>query len=125
MRAVQVRACHDLSEGGLAVAAAEMAFAGRLGLELDLAGIPRSADVDSDAAASAVALFSESSARFLVEVAPQNAAAFEKTLAGRPVAQIGEVTAEGILRVRGLNGNIVIERSAPGLLQAWQGTEVV
>ena len=26
-----VRACHDLSEGGLAVAAAEMAFAGGLG----------------------------------------------------------------------------------------------
>ena len=26
-----VRACHDLSEGGLAVAAAEMAFAGGIG----------------------------------------------------------------------------------------------
>ncbi len=31
-----VRSCHDLSEGGLAVAAAEMAFAGDRGLELDL-----------------------------------------------------------------------------------------
>ena len=35
-----VRACHDLSEGGLAVAAAEMAFAGGLGVELDLAAVP-------------------------------------------------------------------------------------
>ena len=31
-----VRACHDLSEGGLAVAAAEMCIGGRLGLELRL-----------------------------------------------------------------------------------------
>ena len=48
-----VRACHDLSEGGLAVAAAEMAFAGGLGMELrpgrraarsdDLSGAERAA----------------------------------------------------------------------------------
>ena len=31
-----VRACHDLSEGGLAVAAAEMAFAGGLGAKISL-----------------------------------------------------------------------------------------
>ena len=42
IRAGLVRACHDCSEGGLAVAAAEMALAGRLGLDLRLAGLPRS-----------------------------------------------------------------------------------
>jgi phosphoribosylformylglycinamidine synthase II len=125
MRAGLVRACHDLSEGGLAVAAAEMAFAGRLGLELDLAGLPRAADVAASAAADAVALFSESSARFLVEVSPENAAAFEEVLAGRPAAQIGQVTAEGALRVRGLEDTVVIESSIQDLLQAWQGTDVV
>ena len=31
-----VRACHDLSEGGLATAMAEMAFAGGLGATVDL-----------------------------------------------------------------------------------------
>ncbi|MEQ1894360.1 MAG: phosphoribosylformylglycinamidine synthase subunit PurL, partial [Planctomycetota bacterium] len=36
-----VASCHDLSEGGLAVAAAEMAFAGGLGLALELAKVPR------------------------------------------------------------------------------------
>jgi phosphoribosylformylglycinamidine synthase II len=121
MRQSLVRACHDLSEGGLAVAAAEMAFAGRLGLEMDLSNLPRTADVDADYKA----LFSESSARFLVEVAPENAAAFEKTLTGRPVAQIGKVTAEGILRVRGLRGNMAVESTIENLLQAWQGTQVV
>jgi len=121
MRQGLVRACHDLSEGGLAVAAAEMAFAGRLGLEVDLSTLPHTAEVKSND----VALFSESCARFLVEVAPENADAFEKALAGRPVAQIGQVTDAGALRVRGLAGNIVIERSIQDLLQAWQGTEVV
>ena len=35
-----IKSCHDLSEGGLAVAAAEMAFAGGYGLELDLCKVP-------------------------------------------------------------------------------------
>ena len=35
-----VRACHDLSEGGLAVAAAEMAFAGGFGAQVDAAMVP-------------------------------------------------------------------------------------
>jgi phosphoribosylformylglycinamidine synthase II len=121
MRQGLVRACHDLSEGGLAVAAAEMAFAGRLGLEIDLSDLPRAADVDSDA----VALFSESSARFLVEVAPQDAAAFEEALAGWSAAQAGQVTDDGTLRVRGLEGAVVIEAPIEDLLHAWQETEVV
>ena len=121
MRDGLVRACHDMSEGGLAVAAAEMAFAGRLGLELELASLPRTPDVATDA----VALFAESNARFLIEVAPEDAAAFEEALAGRPVARLGRVTENGTLRVRGLQGNVLIECSVDDLLQAWQGTEVV
>ncbi len=35
-----VKSCHDLSEGGLAVAAAEMAFASGYGLEIDLSKVP-------------------------------------------------------------------------------------
>ncbi|NLF02212.1 MAG: phosphoribosylformylglycinamidine synthase subunit PurL, partial [Anaerolineales bacterium] len=91
-----VRACHDLSEGGLAVAAAEMVLAGRLGLDLALSDLPRSPDVREDA----IALFSESNARFLVEVAPEHAAQFEATLAGRPAARIGRVNSERMLRVQ-------------------------
>ena len=36
-----VRACHDLSEGGLGVALAEMAFAGGLGADVSLEKVPR------------------------------------------------------------------------------------
>ena len=55
-----VESAHDVSEGGLAVAAAEWAFAGRVGLQLDVAGDARS-------------LFGEGAARYLLEVAPDNA----------------------------------------------------
>src|SRR5262249_38947372 len=56
-RAIQqglIRACHDLSEGGLAVAVAEMAFAGGVGA--DLTNIRGIADKETDE----VLLFSES-----------------------------------------------------------------
>ena len=38
MKQSLIRSCHDLSEGGLAVAVAEMAFAGGVGAELTSAG---------------------------------------------------------------------------------------
>src|SRR4029079_12695916 len=55
-----VRACHDLSEGGLAVAVAEMAFAGGLAAKVDLEAMPAAAD----AADPAIRMFSESNSRF-------------------------------------------------------------
>jgi phosphoribosylformylglycinamidine synthase subunit PurSL len=124
MRAGLVRACHDCSEGGLAVAAAEMALAGRLGLALSLADLPRSPAVDR----AEMALFSESSGRFLVEVAPDDAVAFEAALAGRPLACLGFTSApraEGRdsvsprFRVRGLDGQPLIDCPVDDLLRAW------
>lgn len=106
-----VRACHDLSEGGLAVAAAEMALAGELGIRLDLETVPVAAGADQ----LLVTLFSESNGRWLVEVAPEQAAAFEQTLAGCVFARCGEVTAEAVVNI----GSIDIEISR--LDEAWQG----
>ena len=66
-RAIQagcIRACHDLSEGGLAVAAAEMAFAGGCGARIDLDAVKVVGGNDSAVAR----LFSESNTRFLCEV---------------------------------------------------------
>ncbi|MGH2618164.1 MAG: phosphoribosylformylglycinamidine synthase subunit PurL, partial [Thermomicrobiales bacterium] len=51
-----VQSCHDLSEGGLAVAAAEMAIAGGLGMELDL----RDMAVSDAGLGDAARLFAES-----------------------------------------------------------------
>jgi phosphoribosylformylglycinamidine synthase len=116
-----VRACHDLSEGGLAVAAAEMCIAGRLGLALDLASLPRADGVTT----APVALFSESTSRFLVEVAPKDVPAFEQAMEDRAVAQLGQVTNEPILRVRGLSDEMVVECGVDELRRAWQSVEVV
>ena len=80
-----VAACHDLSEGGLLVAAAEMAIAGRLGLRL----APPPAD--NLIAAS----FGETAGCLLVEVPERDAPAFEQSLAGLPLARLGQVTADG------------------------------
>ena len=120
-----VRACHDLSEGGLAAAVAEMAFAGNLGARVHLAEAPYSLtlgpraqdnaqrlaaehphlelhELSSLPEATAVLLFSESNSRFLCEVPQAKAAAFEKALAGVPHAAVGEVTNSGRLEVFGL-----------------------
>ena len=61
-----IRSCHDLSEGGLAVALAEMALAGGLGAEVTLRDDSKPASAQLD---PAVLLFSESPTRFLIEVA--------------------------------------------------------
>jgi phosphoribosylformylglycinamidine synthase len=88
-----VRACHDLSEGGLAVAAAEMAMAGELGLNIDIAAI-------GGGAGRLARLFGETPSRFLVEVDPGDAAAFEAQMAGVALAALGVVTGDTALHLR-------------------------
>ena len=58
-----------VNHGGLGVALAKTAIAGRLGLDIDLGHIKLPTDK---------ALYSESAGRILVTVAPQNKKAFEK-----------------------------------------------
>ncbi len=91
MRAGLVVACHDVSEGGLAVALAEMCIAGRLGARID--ALPHD-DL-------ATALFSESSGRLVVEVRPRSVDAFMKIM-GRTASTLGEVTADAELAIPGL-----------------------
>ncbi len=79
-----VRSAHDLSEGGLAVALTEMAFAGGLGASVDLS--------DLDDLPFTTKLFSESNTRWLVEVPADKADDFEDILEGRAIFPIGAVT---------------------------------
>jgi phosphoribosylformylglycinamidine synthase len=103
-----VAACHDLSEGGLAAAAAEMAMGGGLGADLRL----------DPALRSDVALFSESCGRWLVEVPRARRGAFERLL-GRRAVPAGAV-----------RGSRLVVRSGPKPLlslpldrleRAWRG----
>jgi phosphoribosylformylglycinamidine synthase len=114
-----VRACHDCSEGGLAVAAAEMAFSGGIGLTLRLADVPRRDGVRDEV----TALFSETSGRFLVEVAQEDATTFEEQVARVLCACVGQ-TGGDTLYVTGLEGQVVLETALGPLKAAWKGTSV-
>lgn len=108
-----VRACHDLSEGGLAVALAEMAFAGGVGA--DVTGL-HSPDVPDD-----VSLFSESTTRFVVEVRPEHAQAFRDCVGTDvPLRPIGATVKEPRLRIAGGNGEWIVWASLADLKEAWQ-----
>lgn len=112
-----IRACHDLSEGGLAAAAAEMAFAGACGARLDVTAIAS----EYGSRGPVVALFSESNTRFLCEVAPDKTTEFEAVLAGLPCKRLGEVTAEDRL-VMTVGGATTIDANIHDLKAAWQRT---
>ena len=95
-----VRACHDLCEGGLAVALVEMAFAGNCGAKVRLSEVVSDvAPQQRSESFDIVLLFSESNTRFLVEVPPTRRATFESALAGVPLAHIGEVTDTGRVQI--------------------------
>jgi phosphoribosylformylglycinamidine synthase len=81
-----VRSAHDLSEGGLAVAAAEMCIGGRLGMSV---------------VATSVAPFLEVNGCLLVEVSPENASAFEKMFENLPISNLGRVISDPILKIGG------------------------
>jgi phosphoribosylformylglycinamidine synthase subunit PurSL len=119
-----VRSCHDLSEGGLAVALAEMAMAGGLGARVALADVPRA----DEAARDFVLLFSESPSRFVLEVRADRRDELAGLLNGLPLGWIGEVTsgngqheaASPRLTVLGLDDAVVIDATASDLKAAWQ-----
>ncbi len=104
-----VSASHDLSEGGLAVAAAEMCIGGRLGMELDLS-----------APDSLRACFGESTGCLLVEINPEQAPSFEALFAGLQCDYLGTVTAAPQLTIKH-QGTVLIQVSVNDLLKAWQG----
>jgi len=110
-----VRSCHDLSEGGLAVAAAEMAFAGELGLEVALDKVPCRGELGD-----AARLYSESNSRYLVEVEPGREGDLAKALDGLPFAAIGTVIAKPALRILGTRGAPVVEAKLDELASAWR-----
>ena len=111
-----VKACHDLSEGGMGVAAAEMAFAGGLGVTLHLGRAPLGEPIDRNDAI----LFSESNTRFLVEVAPEDSQRFEKAMGGVVLAAIGEVTKSDKFEVYGIREEKLVSVTLVELKEAWQ-----
>jgi len=88
MKADLVLAAHDLSDGGLGVAIAEMCMGGERGAKINLSSIPVSEKIGRDD----YLLFSETQSRMLLEVEEKDAAEFENIFKEEVFAQIGETT---------------------------------
>ncbi len=95
IEAGRVAVCHDVSDGGLLVAVAEMALAGGIGAALD---------APPDGLAPHAWAFGEDQARYVIALAPDEAEAVlrEAAEAGVPAAAIGR-TGGGALTVSGEN----------------------
>jgi phosphoribosylformylglycinamidine synthase II len=112
-----VRACHDISDGGLAVAVTEMCFAGEFGAQIDLFSVPQSGcttDIEL--------LFSESASRFIVEVAPDCLSKFTALCSSISAECIGKVAKGDMITFMGLDATTVLSVSRIDAKSAWKST---
>jgi phosphoribosylformylglycinamidine synthase len=110
-----VASCHDCSDGGLAVAMAETAFSGGLGMGVDLRRVPVEGVNRDDHL-----LFSESQSRFVVTVHPENKGAFQRALAGQICAEMGKVRGDDRFEITGLEGSAIVQTTIQALKEAWK-----
>jgi phosphoribosylformylglycinamidine synthase len=96
-----VMSCHDCSDGGFAVAMAEMCIAGNIGADIDLTKLPGT---------DTVKMYSESNTRWIAEVSKDDAAAFKKMF-GSKAKLIGK-TGGSRLKIRGIADISVKEMNA-------------
>lgn len=118
-----VRACHDLSEGGLAIAAAEMAFTSNYGIDLRLKNVPKSRDLTRND----FIFFSESNSRFLIEVEEKRQGEFEYIMRGSTFAFVGSVIRDQVYTVSDAKDKRLVEVDLKTLRNAWKnpfGAEV-
>jgi phosphoribosylformylglycinamidine synthase len=118
-----ILAVHDCSEGGFAVAAAEMAFSGGLGMRLFLSEVPYKAQYpirNMQYARNDFILFSESNSRFVVEIEKKNQKTFERILKGLPFGLVGSVSKTKEFKVYGLGNKICIKTNIDDLKKAWK-----
>ncbi|MCK5581006.1 MAG: phosphoribosylformylglycinamidine synthase subunit PurL [Candidatus Omnitrophica bacterium] len=110
------RSIHDCSEGGIAVALAEMAFSGGLGVTALLKDVP----YEGKNKRNDSVLFSESNSRFVVEVAPEKQKQFEKLLSEVPYGVIGRVEESPEFVIYGLDDKVCVNAYIDDLKKAWQ-----
>ncbi|MBU4252645.1 MAG: phosphoribosylformylglycinamidine synthase subunit PurL [Candidatus Omnitrophica bacterium] len=133
-----VKATHDCSDGGLAVALAEMAFSGGLGMEIFLAEVPFVCHPEPLSAAKGegscfkilrpaigvtqndVILFSESNSRFVVEVEKTRQKEFERLLKGTTFGLVGCLTAKPDFKIFGLDGQVCLDANINKLKESWR-----
>ncbi len=126
-----IESCHDCSEGGLAVAVAEMSFAGGFGAEIYLKNVV--ADLgrlnvisnlawQKDVLSNIILLFSESNSRFIIEVSSEKERKFQEIMKGNVFSKIGFVTDKEDFVVYGIDDKVLISENIYTLKDAWQST---
>jgi phosphoribosylformylglycinamidine synthase len=111
-----VEACHDASEGGLAVALAEMTFASRFGVDLWLKKVPKPRSLTRDD----VILFSESNSRFIVEVDKRRTEEFEHLMRDNVCEPVGRVKSERSFTIYGVNERKLVDVDLAKFRKAWK-----
>lgn len=139
-----VASAHAVARGGLATHLALSAIACGMGMEVDLSKVPTDLNSGEVNNIDTILLFSESSGRFIVTIAPENRVLFEKLLSGMACSCVGRVTDQhSNLVIRGIdplcnsnavfkdstdakseefgvNGNMIMEISVKSLETAWK-----
>jgi phosphoribosylformylglycinamidine synthase subunit PurSL len=119
MKMGYVRSCHDLSEGGLAVALAELCLAGGMGADVDLSTIghqPFPAGYDP----TTVLLFSESPTRFLIEIEAGKKYSLQNKLMGVSCTPIGRLSQRDRVAIKDAGGAPCAELTLEQLREAFQ-----
>jgi len=111
-----IASAHDVSDGGLAVCLAEKAFAGGLGLSIDLGRVPTNGSLSDTEI-----LYSESASRIVISVAPEHVDEIE-ALFGTDARCIGKTTSAPRLVVTGGNREVIIDQDIESLKTAWKAT---
>ncbi|MGY8754967.1 MAG: phosphoribosylformylglycinamidine synthase subunit PurL [Candidatus Poseidoniales archaeon] len=106
-----VRTAHDCSEGGVAVAIAEMCIGGRCGAAIDIDG-PGEADLWGR-------LWGESLGRIIVGISQKNRPEFLQAMAGSEITYLGETTDSDHLSIYD-GDDLIIESKVEDLVKSWK-----
>jgi phosphoribosylformylglycinamidine synthase len=111
-----VASAHAVSRGGLGVNLAQVAFAGNLGMEVELDKVLRTVDRNDKI------LYSESAGRFIVTIDPKYKERFEELLPKDSYSNVGYVTKEDRFKIKGVEGEEIINESIYSLKQDYKKT---
>jgi phosphoribosylformylglycinamidine synthase len=110
-----INSIHTPTLGGLGIAFALTALAGGYGLNIDLKKVPCLGVDRND-----ILLFSESNSRFVVTVSKERKREFERLMDGVKFAEVGVVTRQPYLKIKGFDGKYAINADIRKLKKVWK-----
>lgn len=106
----------SITRGGLGIALTKSALSGKLGIEVSLRNI------SGQVSRNDFVLFSESQGRILVTINPKNKKEFEKAMEDNYIKQIGQVTDNKQLIIKGLKNEVIINLNLEQIEKSYKST---